>query len=408
MSSGSVTDFRQGAQPASRAAASSRPAPHGTLLYLPWEFDLLAGVDVAVDRLYGYLDRTRPQSVAIGLQDWHRAGSEVDAAGRRFLRINFPQPPASGTAAWFRYAMTLARRLPGIASTLTAQGIGTVNFHYVTTNAFALALAKRLGLWRGRIVLSFHGSDVLAVEPRLRVWQIIATAADEVVACSEPLRRELEAMSLFQAPITVIHNCVDAARLEAQTAMRGDPALPAQFERYLLCVGMYRDVKGQDLLLRALARLGVAARGLGLVLAGATDNGVWLQQLKDLAAQLHVADRVVFLENLPQARIVALMRGAACLVSASRREGFALVLLEAAALGVPIVATRVGGAPELLSLPDHGWLVAAEDDKALEAAIADVLEQPAEAARRAALLKARVIERFSIDATGDAYARFLG
>jgi glycosyltransferase involved in cell wall biosynthesis len=102
------------------------------------------------------------------------------------------------------------------------------------------------------------------------------------------------------------------------------------------------------------------------------------------------------------------MRGAACFISASRREGFALVLLEAGALGVPVVATRVGGAPELLSLPEHGWLVAPEDDRALQAAISEVLEQPAEAARGAALLQSRVAERFSVDATGAAYARLLG
>jgi len=408
MSSGAVTHRAE--SPATQAAAPARAAARGTLLYLPWEFDLLAGVDVAVDRLYGFLDRTRPQGVTIGVQDWHRAGPEVDAAGRRFLRINFPQPPASGAGAtsWLRYALTLARRLRGIAATLAAQGIGTINFHYVTTNALAPALAKRLGLWPGRIVLSFHGSDALAVEPHSRVWRLIAAAADEVVACSEPLRAELQAMDLFPLPVTVIHNGVDAARLEAQTDERGDPSLPAHFERYLLCVGMYRDVKGQDILLRAFARLGAQARGLGLVFAGATDNGEWLLRLREQTAQLGVADRVVFLENLPQPRVVALMRGAACFVSASRREGFALVLLEAGALGVPVVATRVGGASELLSLPEHGWLVAAEDDRALEAAIGQVLERPAEAARRAALLKARVAERFSVDATGAAYARLLG
>jgi glycosyltransferase involved in cell wall biosynthesis len=393
------------------SASTAAIAPGHTLLYLPWEFDLLAGVDVAVDRLYGFLDRAGPGSVTIGLQDWHRSGLEVDAVGRRFLRLNLPQPPSAagvaGVLPWLRYLLTLARRVPGIAATLRRHRIATVNVHYVTTNAFVLALAKTLGLWRGRIVLSFHGSDALTVDECSPVWKLIGTVADAVVACSEPLRRELVGMNLFRAPVTVIHNGVDAARLVEQLGQCGEPALPKTFDRYLLCVGMYRDVKGQDVLLHAFARLTAVRPKLGLVFAGATDNGEWLRQLKVLAENLAVADRVVFLENLPHAQIVALMRRAACFVSASRREGFALVLLEAGALGVPIVATRVGGAPELMPSPDYGWLVPPEDDHALEAAVSELLDRRDEAVYRGALLQQRVADHFSLNATGSAYARLI-
>lgn len=369
------------------------------LLYLPWEFDMLGGVDVVVERLWTGLEKRFPGAATIGIQDWASHGGRTDNQGRRFLRLNFPAPPSVEGKLPLRYLVTLARRLPAALRDLRKRSIATVNVHFPTLNAYPLALLKCSGLWRGRIVLSFHGSDVGAIIPDSPRWRTIAEQTDAVTACSAALARCIDELGLFHQAAQVVHNGIDCERFLREIDAA---ALPVSCP-YILNVGNYVPLKAQDVLLQAFAQFAPQYPELNVVCAGGKDNGRWLNYLNELTDRLNLRNRVVFLENQPHSHIVSLMKQAVCLVHTSHREGFPLVLIEAATCGTPIIATRVGGIPEIIPSSDFGLLIDDGDINGLVKAMATIIQEPKEAESRGALLKERVATLFSADAMVNGY-----
>ncbi len=365
-----------------------------TLLHLPWEFDMLGGVDVVVDRLWNGLEKRFPGVATIGIQDWVNRGERIDAQGRRFLHLNFPEPPSAVGKLPLRYRATLARRLPAAFYNLRTRNIGTVNAHFPTLSLYPLALLKRSGAWRGRLVLSFHGSDVGGIVPDSPRWRIIAEQTDAITACSAALARRIDELGLFRQPVKVVHNGIDCLGFKKQSDASPLPVAGP----YLLNVGNYVPRKAQDVLLRAFAQVATKYPELKVVCVGGTDNGAWLRQLTALAESMNLQERIVFLENQPQSRVASLMRGAACLVHTAHSEPFGLVLIEAGACGAPIIATRVGGIPEIIPSEEFGVLFEDGDVVELERAIDEILIYPDRARNRAANFHERVMKVFSVEA----------
>ena len=163
-------------------------------------------------------------------------------------------------------------------------------------------------------------------------------------------------------------------------------------EGYLLFVGRLRIRKGVEVLLAALPRLARRFPTVRLLVAG---DGEHREELEARTAALGLGDsRVVFLGRAGGPRVRALLAGARALVVPSTYEGMPLVVLEAMAAGVPVVASRVSGIPEVVVDGETGWLVPPEDPAALAAALTAVLADPAAARRRGAAGKIRVAEHF--------------
>jgi glycosyltransferase involved in cell wall biosynthesis len=137
------------------------------------------------------------------------------------------------------------------------------------------------------------------------------------------------------------------------------------------------------------------------------------EQLRQLAQELGLlaTGTVIFLGKLSLAQVAAEMRQAVCLVLFSDYENLPCVLIEAQASGLPAVATRVGGVPELLPEPSLGWLVPPRDEAALAQALRAVL-LAAPGCFDTAQMRARAVARYSYPAVGGAfgavYARILG
>jgi glycosyltransferase involved in cell wall biosynthesis len=174
----------------------------------------------------------------------------------------------------------------------------------------------------------------------------------------------------------------------------------------LVSVGsMSQPYKGFDVLIAALAQTRVDGLDLRLSLVG---DGAYRAELERLAARLGVADRVDFLGQLaagPQVR--AALDAADLYVLPSRTEGLPRALVEAMARGLPCLASRVGGVPELLARDD---LVAAGDVAALSEAIAGVAADPKRRARMAArnLTRARDYHGTSLGRRRTEFFRLVG
>jgi glycosyltransferase involved in cell wall biosynthesis len=157
----------------------------------------------------------------------------------------------------------------------------------------------------------------------------------------------------------------------------------------LLFVGRLRIRKGVEVLLEALAADPELPE---LLIAG---DGEHRSALERRARELGLGGgRVRFLGRASAGQVRHLLSRARALVVPSTYEGMPLVILEAMASGVPVVASRVSGIPEVVVDGETGWLVPCEDPVALGAALAEAAGDPAEGARRGEAGRRRVEERF--------------
>lgn len=187
-----------------------------------------------------------------------------------------------------------------------------------------------------------------------------------------------------------------------RTIAEAEPAAPAFRSPYrLLAVGRMVDKKGFDVLLEACRRLVDDGLDLRLTLAG---DGPRLNRLKARASRLGLEQRVSFAGFVPHHQVAALYRAADLFLAPSRitasgdRDGIPNVLVEAMALGLPVVATDVAGIGEVVRDRETGRLVPPEDPAALARAASEVLADRAGAMAMAQHGRALVLEMFDPEA----------
>lgn len=208
-----------------------------------------------------------------------------------------------------------------------------------------------------------------------------ATAASDraTVAVSAAVQASMP-RSIARRMVVIPHG-VDQRAVKAASAARSHaaPGTPVS----VIAVASHRDAKNYPNLLHAVHHARRRGASLRLLAVG---DGPALQQHRRLADQLALGDAVQFLPAV--AEVMSLIADADLLVVASDHEGQPLVVSEALALGVPVVATAVGRVPELVA-PDVGRVVATRDPAALGDAIAELALDPQRlvAMREAALLR---------------------
>ncbi len=180
--------------------------------------------------------------------------------------------------------------------------------------------------------------------------------ADRIVAISSPLRTAI--VNLFPeaaSKIATIPNPVDISAFNIAPWQKADGA----FE--FLSVALFRPEKRHDILLRAFAQVRQRHPEVRLTMVG---DGPEFRRIKCLIAELNLTDAVVLTGYLPQAEIATCMQKSQALVLASEFETFGVVLIEALASGLPVIATRCGG-PEDIVTPESGFLIPVNDVEAL-------------------------------------------
>jgi glycosyltransferase involved in cell wall biosynthesis len=174
----------------------------------------------------------------------------------------------------------------------------------------------------------------------------------------------------------------------------------------LVCVARLTKQKGHRWLLRAFREVVDEFPPATLLLLG---DGPLRAQLEQLAGKLALGERVRFAGWRTDVR--GLLPGADLFVLASEWEGFGLVLLEAMAAGLPIVATRVGAIPEVVLHGETGWLVEPQDADALADAVSSALRSPEKMVAFGGKGHARLRSEFSVQrmvsATERLYVRLL-
>jgi glycosyltransferase involved in cell wall biosynthesis len=274
-----------------------------------------------------------------------------------------------------------------LARIVHREQIDVVNVHYFSNHWIYLFLLWRL--LRFRLVVSVHGTDIQGPDgsENVKALEEWLPAIDAVVFCSETARQGIRPASTLFKKTVVILNAIDLSSLPA-------PLGDTERSPYLICSGHLQRHKGQDILIRAFCILAAEFPEICLEIVG---DGPTRPELEALVGELRLQSRVHFHGGLPREKSIEVMKSATLTCVPSRRETFGLVLLESMALGVSIVASRVGGIPEVVREQVDAILVTPENVQELATALTHVLRQRELRLFLIANAKARVGEMFTAE-----------
>ena len=287
----------------------------------------------------------------------------------------------------------LARRL---ARLTRATGADILHAHNTVSQLYAVLAAL---FTKRPVVATLHGANYGGSARHRRLRRILAARCAATACVSQDALAAARDLDHIPASrLHLVYNGIDVGEMTAAQAQReaDRQALGlGEKDQAVISVGRLSQEKDYATLLRALAEL----QGPRLFLVG---HGPSRPELEALAAQLGLGERVVFLGE--RGDVPRLLAACDLFALSSLTEGISMALLEAMAGGLAVVATAVGGTPELVAPGENGLLVPPADPTALAQAMGELLADPH---RRQAYGQAgaqHVAARFSLEAMATAYA----
>lgn len=308
------------------------------------------------------------------------------------------------------YTDALASKLFEVA---TAEQLDLLHVHYAIPHSVSAYLAREM-LKAARylpVVTTLHGTDITLVgrDPSfLPITRFGIEQSDAVTAISNYLKEATHETFCTGCGIDVIYNFIDAdyyCRAPNEAVLR---ELAPQGERIILHVSTFRPIKRIGDCIRILARMKELETGsqsrfrARLVMCG---DGPERADAEGLAAALGVADLVSFVGKQPQSRVREYLSVADLLLLPSQSESFGLTALEAMASEVPVIATRVGGIPEVVEDTGCGFLFEIGDVDGMAEASLDVLKDDAKRKKLGARGREIAISNFTTDKIIPQYER---
>ena len=269
-----------------------------------------------------------------------------------------------------------------------------VHTHGYRTDVLAAGVVRGLNVCAVSTAHGFAGGDA---KNRLYEWLEIRAyrSLDAVVAVSRPLAARLRAAGIPSERVHCIRNAWASEQpLLERAEARVRLGLPSEGQ-VIGWVGRLSREKGADVMIDALSLMPDGTAQLAVV-----GGGPEREALKAQAERLGVANRVYWLGVFPE--VGHLFAAFDWFALSSRTEGTPIVLFEAMAAGIPIVATAVGGVPEVISA-EEGLLVPSEDPIALAQALQVVLADRMGASARADSARRRLETEFSVTRWVEAY-----
>jgi glycosyltransferase involved in cell wall biosynthesis len=248
-----------------------------------------------------------------------------------------------------------------------------VHAHMAVPAGFAgVLVGKILGK---PVLITSHGSDIHTY-PNYRFLRTMVfyalNQAKKVVFVSNALRQTAQRKGILHRSTAVIHNGVDQSRFKPldKAAQRKRLGLPLD-RKIILFVGNLLPIKGLPLLLSAFAPLVRVRKDVELVIVG---KGELRNELKRQAGILGIRRHIRLTGPVPHEEIPAWISACDVFCLPSREEGFPTVIPEVLSCGRPVVATRAGGIPEIITSDQQGILVHRHDCDELSRALSAALE----------------------------------
>lgn len=345
---------------------------------------------------------SHPEAIALGTRAHYQPflsrailASQFDALRRRprayFGALSSVLRGTVGSANYFFGGLAIFPKVVHMARLMETSGVTHVHCHFSNHPAVAGFIIHRLT----GIPYSFvaHGSD-LHVDRHMLDRKVEEAAF--VVAISKDNLEEIvaEVGEEARSRVEVIHCGVDTARLHPHS---GTTRADRPFT--ILCIGTLHEVKGQAVLVEAVRLL----RDRGIAVAcRIVGDGEDEAMLREQIVEADLDGSVTLDGRLTRSEVIAALGDADLLVAPSvvasdgKREGIPVVLMEAMSCGLPVVASRLSGIPELVDDQVSGLLVPPADARALADAIARLHGEPDLRARLGAAARERIEHDFDL------------
>jgi L-malate glycosyltransferase len=306
--------------------------------------------------------------------------------GLSFHRVETPSYPLFREP---QYVLSLANKIVQVSKT---ERLDIVHAHYAIPHATAAYLARQVlastpDAAVPRVITTLHGTDITLLGTDRSYSEIVVFGieqSDGVTAVSESLKTDTYRELDCSCDIRVIPNFIDCEKNKRRAVPGLRESLAPHGEKLVIHVSNFRPVKRVQAAVEVFARVR-QQRPARLLMVG---DGPELREVSQLAQTLGIADDVLFLGE--QDLVVPLLSVADVFLLPSAQESFGLAALEAMACEVPIVASRVGGLPEVVEHGVNGYLHAPDDLDAMAQSIVRLLtdetlhgRMAAEAARTA-------------------------
>jgi N-acetyl-alpha-D-glucosaminyl L-malate synthase BshA len=293
------------------------------------------------------------------------------------------------------YCLALASRMADVAESYQ---LDLLHVHYAIPHSISALLARQM-LARQKIdarrrlpfITTLHGTDITLVgtdRSYFGITKFSIEQSDGITSISHDLRRDTVEIFGVENEIRVIHNFVNCDTYKPDPERAGIEQFAAQGEKLLIHLSNFRPVKRVLDCIRIFAEVRKHANVRLLMVGDGPDRG----PAEHLAWTLGVKDYVDFLGK--QNQVERLIRLAHVILMPSEMESFGLAALEAMACGVPAVATRVGGVPELITDGEDGFLEAPGDVARLAARATQLVTDSALHARMATAARKTATGRF--------------
>jgi N-acetyl-alpha-D-glucosaminyl L-malate synthase BshA len=317
---------------------------------------------------------------------------ELRAKGISFHQIKSPLHPLFPSG---EYALALASQIAQVAH---AAGLEVMHVHYGIPHATSAMLAQQmLGRRALKTVTTLHGTDVLTLGLDPAFFGVLRHSilhCDAVTVPSAYLKVMAEQNFSWprdKAPIEVIANSVDVKRFRPaptkdweRLASLFPAASFSPMPKVLIHNSNFRSLKRTDEVVRIFARVSEQVPSLLVFIGDGPDRA----ETQALVAQLKLERSVCFMGE--QADVPWLLQSSDVFILPSETESFGLAALEALSCGVPVVATAVGGLPELISDATTGFLHAVGEVEAMSRSVVKLLRDDGLRAQFAAAARARV------------------
>jgi len=288
----------------------------------------------------------------------------------------------------FPYTLALASKLAEVAE---MKQLDILHAHYAIPFGAAALLAKQIVSPRElKIVLTLHGTDITLVGNNASfrpVTKMTIEHADTVTVVSRFLQEETVRQFDIQRPLEVVYNFIDPERHDVGPC----PCIPhcsSLTRKTVMHISNFRPVKRIPDVIEIFARIARHVDSRLILVGDGPDAAVAREK-----AQAHgLSDRVTFVGVVD--RVAPLLAQADLFLLPSSTESFGLVALEAMASGVPVVASDVGGIPEVVEHGQTGYLAPVGDVEAMARYAVDILQDDPLHRRMSGAAQTRARERF--------------
>ncbi len=282
------------------------------------------------------------------------------------------------------YTLALASRMAEVAE---CYGLDLLHVHYAIPHSVSAELARQMLAPRRRlpVVTTLHGTDITLVGADRSYFPITRFSieqSDGLTAVSEYLRQRTIEVFGIEKPVEVIHNFVNCELYKPLAEKR-------RSRKTLIHISNFRPVKQPLDCIRILERVIETVDAELLMVGDGPERG----PAEMLTRELGLEQYVDFMGK--QGRIERLLPHADVLLLPSQLEAFGLAALEAMACGVPPVATRTGGLPEVITAGVDGFLEEAGDIEAMAARVLELFTDAERYRRMSTAARRTAVERFS-------------